>query len=57
MVFLLYNSVSSLERALRLFPYRTGVAVPDWLVAGEKMDSIGAGGIEAAGYVPYFEAL
>lgn len=48
-VFLLYNDISGLERALHLFPFRTGVAVPDWLVVSEKMDNFGAGGIEAAG--------
>ncbi|KAF8964119.1 hypothetical protein BDZ97DRAFT_1758215 [Flammula alnicola] len=49
MLFILYNDGSGLERALRLFPFRTGVAIPDWLVVGNKMDNFGAGGIEAAG--------
>ncbi|KDR81373.1 hypothetical protein GALMADRAFT_263657 [Galerina marginata CBS 339.88] len=49
MMFLLYNDKAGLERAARLFPFRTGVAVPDWLVVGDKMDMFGAGGLEAAG--------
>ncbi|KAF8876046.1 hypothetical protein CPB84DRAFT_1838726 [Gymnopilus junonius] len=49
MMFILYNDKSSLERAVRLFPFRTGIAVPEWLVTGDKMDVFGAGGIQAAG--------
>ena len=56
-VFILYNDISGLERTLRLFPFRTGVAVPDWLVVSEKMDNFGAGGIEAAGYVQKFQPV
>ena len=56
-MFILYNDISSLERALRLFPFRTGVAVPDWLAVSEKMDNFGAGGIEAAGYVQKFQPV
>ncbi|KAF9557681.1 hypothetical protein CPC08DRAFT_774315 [Agrocybe pediades] len=48
-LFIIYNSRDALERALRLFPYRTGIAVPDWVVVGERMDRFGVGGIEAAG--------
>lgn len=39
----------ALERALRLFPIRTGLTVPDWLILTEKADKIGAAGVEAAG--------
>lgn len=49
MMFMLYNDQAGLERALRLFPFRTGVPAPDWLVAGERMDKFAAGGIEGAG--------
>lgn len=49
MMFMLYTDKSALEKLVRLFPFRTGVVVPDWLVVGEKMDSFGAGGVEAAG--------
>ncbi len=49
MLFLLYNDASGLERALRLFPFRTGVAAPDWVVLDERADSFGAAGVVAAG--------
>lgn len=49
MLFILYNDDSALERAVRLFPFRTGVAVPDWIVVGPMMDELGAAGIEGAG--------
>ncbi|KAI0085425.1 hypothetical protein BDY19DRAFT_896611 [Irpex rosettiformis] len=37
------------EKLLRLFPIRTGVTVPDWIMIGQKADSIGAAGVEGAG--------
>jgi len=49
MLFILYNDDPALERAVRLFPFRTGVAVPDWVVVGPMMDTLGAAGIEGAG--------
>ncbi|KAF8976537.1 hypothetical protein BGZ46_008181 [Entomortierella lignicola] len=39
-----------LETAARLFPKRTGLLVPDWVVTGPEMAWKGAGGILAAGY-------
>ncbi|GJJ75379.1 hypothetical protein EMPS_07737 [Entomortierella parvispora] len=39
-----------LEMASRLFPKRTGILVPDWIVAGPEMPWKGAGGVLAAGY-------
>ena len=39
----------SIERALRLFPIRTGVTVPDWIAVGEEADKVGAAGVKAAG--------
>lgn len=39
-----------LERAARLFPYRTGVGQPDWIVVGPKMGVQGMQGVEAMGY-------
>lgn len=42
---------SGLERALRLFPVRTGVTVPDWIVVGPQADARGTGGVQSAGYV------
>lgn len=49
MLFLQSSDPGGLERALRLFPIRTGVLVPDWLVVDGRVDRIGAGGAEAAG--------
>ncbi|KAI1790745.1 hypothetical protein LXA43DRAFT_973466 [Ganoderma leucocontextum] len=40
---------SGLERALRLFPIRTGVTVPDWIVVGSQADVRGMGGVQSAG--------
>lgn len=48
-LFLQSSDPGGLERALRLFPIRTGVLVPDWLVVDERADRIGAGGAEGAG--------
>ncbi|KAF9277071.1 hypothetical protein BGZ68_009541 [Mortierella alpina] len=41
--------VQGLETAARLFPKRTGLLVPDWVVTGPEMAWKGAGGILAAG--------
>ncbi|KAG9062426.1 hypothetical protein KI688_005341 [Linnemannia hyalina] len=38
-----------LETAARLFPKRTGMLVPDWIITGPEMAWKGAGGILAAG--------
>ncbi|KAI0362755.1 hypothetical protein OH77DRAFT_1389445 [Trametes cingulata] len=40
---------AGLERALRLFPIRTGITVPDWIVVGSHADDRGSGGVEGAG--------
>ncbi|KAF9309997.1 hypothetical protein BG003_009056 [Podila horticola] len=39
-----------LETAARLFPRRTGLLVPDWVITGPEMPWKGAGGILAAGF-------
>jgi hypothetical protein len=39
-----------LERAAKLFPYRTGAGQPDWIVVGPKMGVQGMQGVEAMGY-------
>src|SRR5277367_2016646 len=39
-----------LERAAKLFPYRTGVGQPDWAVVGPKTGFQGMQGVEAMGY-------
>ncbi|KAJ7756820.1 hypothetical protein DFH07DRAFT_473596 [Mycena maculata] len=49
MLFLLSTDASGLERAGRLFPIRTGVTVPDWLITSNRAEQIGAGGVIGAG--------
>ena len=51
MLFIIANDQLGLERAVRLFPIRTGLALADWLVIGNRADNQGASGIEKAGYV------
>ena len=48
-LFLQSSDPGGLERALRLFPIRTGVLVPDWLVVDERANRIGAAGVDGAG--------
>ncbi|KAJ8462025.1 hypothetical protein ONZ51_g11162 [Trametes cubensis] len=38
-----------LERALRLFPIRTGITVPDWVIVTREADERGTAGVEGAG--------
>ncbi|KAL1691452.1 hypothetical protein GGG16DRAFT_53664 [Schizophyllum commune] len=42
--------VAGLERLGRLFPIRTGVKVPGWMVVGPEMDTKSSGGILGAGF-------
>jgi len=49
MLFIICSDLLSYERARRLFPIRTGVTVPSWIIIGEQTDSVGAAGVEAAG--------
>ena len=46
-----YNTEEAMERGLRLFPIRTGVTVPDWVITSGEADKKGAGGVVGAGYV------
>ena len=48
-LFLAGTDDEGLERALRLFPFRTGVPVPDWVVIGREADKVGAAGVLGAG--------
>jgi len=48
-LFLSGTDEEGLERALRLFPFRTGVAVPDWVIVGKEADVVGAAGVIGAG--------
>ncbi|KAI0781232.1 hypothetical protein BD413DRAFT_600635 [Trametes elegans] len=49
LLFLHGADAEGLERGLRLFPIRTGVTVPDWIVVGSQADARGSGGVEGAG--------
>ncbi len=50
LVLFIYGAdLSGLERGLRLFPIRTGVTVPDWIVIGSPADERGSGGVQGAG--------
>ncbi|KAH7909149.1 hypothetical protein BJ138DRAFT_1090031 [Hygrophoropsis aurantiaca] len=48
-LYLMSTDQAGLERAARLFPIRTGVPIPDWVVVGAGADGMGAAGIEGAG--------
>jgi hypothetical protein len=48
MLFILGGN-SGIESVARLFPMRTGVTVPDWLVVNADAHKVGAGGITGAG--------
>lgn len=48
-LFLQYTDLDGLERAVRLFPIRTGVLSPDWIVVNGRADKFGAAGIEGTG--------
>ncbi|THV08034.1 hypothetical protein K435DRAFT_815267 [Dendrothele bispora CBS 962.96] len=49
MLLLQSTDAIGLEKAARLFPVRTGVAVPDWIIVGPDSDRMGAAGIFSAG--------
>ncbi|KAI0332093.1 hypothetical protein GY45DRAFT_1321394 [Cubamyces sp. BRFM 1775] len=40
---------AGLERALRLFPIRTGITIPDWVIVTQQADERGTAGVEGAG--------
>ena len=48
-LYLYAADVAGLERLGRLFPIRTGVKVPGWMVVGPEMDTRSSGGILGAG--------
>ncbi|KII88901.1 hypothetical protein PLICRDRAFT_175154 [Plicaturopsis crispa FD-325 SS-3] len=48
-LFLSGTDDAGLEKAARLFPIRTGVTVPDWIVLDERSDLLGAAGTVGAG--------
>ncbi|KAI9466043.1 hypothetical protein BJY52DRAFT_1112744 [Lactarius psammicola] len=49
MLFIIAHDRSGLERAARVFPTRTGLALADWMVIGKQADEVGAAGIQKAG--------
>lgn len=49
MVLIIGESAEALERAARLFPIRTGITVPSWVILGSGMDEMGAAGVSGAG--------
>ncbi|KAF5373151.1 hypothetical protein D9758_001792 [Tetrapyrgos nigripes] len=49
MILLQSTDSAGLEKASRLFPVRTGVPVPDWLIIGPESDRVGSAGIISAG--------
>jgi len=50
-MFIIGESAEALERAARLFPIRTGITVPSWMILGPAMNELGAAGISGAGSV------
>lgn len=50
MVIIHGTSISGLEMAAKIFPKRTGMPVPDFIITSESMRYKGLGGIRAAGY-------
>lgn len=49
MMLMIGESGGALERIGRLFPIRTGVATPSWIILGPSVDKLGAAGIVGAG--------
>ncbi|KAI6110086.1 hypothetical protein F5141DRAFT_1215536 [Pisolithus sp. B1] len=56
-LFLEFTDLNGLERAVRLFPIRTGVLSPDWIVVGGRADGVGIAGVEGAGYACRFTSV
>lgn len=50
-VYVVGTDVDGLERALRLFPFRTGVPVPEWIAIGKDADERAIGGVLGAGFL------
>jgi len=48
-LFLCAEDEAGMENILRLFPIRTGVAVPDWVVVGNHSQLVGSAGVKSAG--------
>lgn len=50
-LFLSAEDESGMESILRIFPIRTGVTFPDWVVVGQDAQVSGTAGVTNAGYV------
>lgn len=48
-VFLQADNETYMEDVLRMFPIRTGVFGPDWMVVGSETVTLGAAGVTGAG--------
>ncbi|KAH8829622.1 hypothetical protein DL96DRAFT_1792502 [Flagelloscypha sp. PMI_526] len=48
-LFVHWSGDVGLERALRLFPIRTGITVPNWIISGPRSDTMGTAGVIGAG--------
>ncbi|KXN90500.1 hypothetical protein AN958_04172 [Leucoagaricus sp. SymC.cos] len=49
LLLIIAESAVALERAGRLFPIRTGITIPSWVILSSEMDELGAAGLAAAG--------
>ena len=49
LAFVLAEDEHALERVLRLFPLRTGVSVPAWVITSKEADQFAAAGVVGAG--------
>lgn len=48
-IFLQADNETCMENVLRLFPIRTGVFGPDWMVVGSETAMLGAAGVTGTG--------
>ncbi|KAF7778870.1 hypothetical protein Agabi119p4_3215 [Agaricus bisporus var. burnettii] len=49
MMLMIGNNIAALERIGRLFPIRTGITTPSWIMVGPLTDALGAAGVTGAG--------
>lgn len=49
MMLIIGESGGALERAARLFPVRTGITAPSWVILEPTTDELGAAGVSGAG--------
>jgi hypothetical protein len=53
-LFLRAEDEDDMETVLRLFPMRTGLATPDFLIVSRDAKLLGAAGVKGAGYAHFF---